>query len=153
MKIPRYVDRMQQGNEQAMTPMIDVVFLLLIFFVCASIGQVPELLMATELAGGDVAAETTDDEPPPLGELWIKLQRTGDVTTVELNSVQHPDLDAFEGVVRGLVEAEAASEMPAVLDIGPAVPMGDVIRAYDICASAGFATINFATDDVPAVGK
>ena len=37
-----------------MTPMIDVVFLLLIFFVCASIGQIPESLLPTPLNSGSI---------------------------------------------------------------------------------------------------
>ena len=43
MKIPSaHYDR-QLDDSQAMTPLIDVVFLLLIFFVCASTDQVREL--------------------------------------------------------------------------------------------------------------
>ena len=37
-----------------MTPLIDVVFLLLIFFVCASTGQIRESLLPTELSGGSI---------------------------------------------------------------------------------------------------
>ena len=39
-----------------MTPMIDVVFQLLIFFVVASTGQVAEALLPTELAASGTAA-------------------------------------------------------------------------------------------------
>ncbi|WP_310821217.1 ExbD/TolR family protein [Stratiformator vulcanicus] len=147
MRIPRHEIDRSAAADQAMTPMIDVVFLLLIFFVCASVGQTPELLLATELAGGKIASSVSpEDQPPPLGELWIRLSRAGEATAATVNGVTHPDLDALEAVLDGLVEAEAASEMPAILDVGPEVPTGEVIRVYDACVSGGFQSIHFATD-------
>ena len=46
-----------------MTPMIDVVFLLLVFFVCASVGQLPDFLLPAKLAPGVTAPV---DIPPAL---------------------------------------------------------------------------------------
>ena len=51
MKIPSSRDRQSLADGNTMTPMIDVVFLLLIFFVCASIGAVREDIMPTRLVG------------------------------------------------------------------------------------------------------
>ena len=58
MRIPTSHRHADAGTiDQAMTPMIDVVFLLLIFFVCASVGQTADSLLPTELAAGGVAAK------------------------------------------------------------------------------------------------
>ena len=147
MKLPNPRQRDAGASaDQAMTPMIDVVFLLLIFFVCASVGQVSDALLPTKLAGGGVAAELPPDEPRPLGEVWVKLHRRGNATVAEVNGTTHPDLPSLERVLVGLKEAGAAGEMPAVLDVDAAVPLGDVIRIYDVCLGAGFASIHFATD-------
>ena len=130
--------------EQAMTPMIDVVFLLLIFFVVASASQTREDLLPAELAAGGVAADLPAT-PRPLGELWIRLQTSGDRTVAVLNGTQHPDLAALETVLAGLRTAGAAAEMPAVIDAAQTVPVGDVVRVYDAALDAGFDGVFFAT--------
>ena len=55
MRIP---SRQREGDTDntAMTPMIDVIFQLLIFFICASAGQVQEAHLPTELAPGSIEA-------------------------------------------------------------------------------------------------
>ncbi|HEX6986146.1 MAG TPA: biopolymer transporter ExbD [Planctomycetaceae bacterium] len=131
--------------DQAMTPMIDCVFLLLIFFVCASVGATSEATLPTELAAGGIAAELPERQPEQLERLWMKLLLQDGRTVAELNGSIHPDLDALSAVLTGLKEAGAAGEMPVVLDVAADVPLGDAIRVYDECLAAGFASINFAT--------
>ena len=50
MQIPSYSRRRADRGDEAMTPMIDVVFLLLIFFICAAAGQVKEAVLPTEMS-------------------------------------------------------------------------------------------------------
>ncbi len=128
-----------------MTPMIDVVFLLLIFFVCASIGQIRESNLPTPLAGaGSVEVSQPVEAPPPLGNFWITLKREADgTTTATLNERQFRDWVQLRSVLRQL--AAAAAEVPVILDIAPQVPAGDVVDIYDTCKAANFETIQFAT--------
>lgn len=145
MRIPTAHRHADAGTiDQAMTPMIDVVFLLLIFFVCASVGQTVEAVLPTKLAAGNIAAQPAEPPPEQLEPLWIKLIRLPDHTEVELNGTRHPDLDRLSAVLAGLREAEAAAEMPVVLDVSQDVPVGDALRVYDECLAAGFASIDFA---------
>ncbi|MBA3315830.1 MAG: biopolymer transporter ExbD [Planctomycetota bacterium] len=145
MRIPTSHRHADAGTiDQAMTPMIDVVFLLLIFFVCASVGQTADALLPTELAAGGIAAELPPIEPQEIERLWMKLLRQGDQTVAELNGTVHPNLDDVSAVLVGLQDAGVTAEMPVVLDVGSEVPMGDAIRVYDECLTAGFTTINFA---------
>jgi biopolymer transport protein ExbD len=44
-----------------------------------------------------------------------------------------------------LALAETTSEIPVILDIEGAVPLGDVVRVYDACQSAQFRQVSFAT--------
>ena len=124
--------------------MIDCVFLLLIFFVCASVGATSEAILPTELAAGGVAAAVPQQKPDELDRLWLKLMPQGGRTVAELNGTIHPDLDALSRVLTGLNDAGAAIDMPVVLDVASDVPLGDAIRVYDECLAAGFARIDFA---------
>ncbi|QDT28713.1 Biopolymer transport protein ExbD/TolR [Gimesia panareensis] len=127
-----------------MTPMIDVVFLLLIFFISASANQIREFLLPTELATGSIESTETVPQEKPLGEVWLKLKRRDDQTIVELNDREYAQFDQLKQTLTEL--AALAPEIPVILDINEDVPLGEMIRTYDTCLAAGFQSINFATD-------
>ena len=134
----------------SMTPMIDIVFLLLIFFVCASVGQIKESLLPTELSAGSVESPDVSVENQPLvGELWLHLRRTErNRTVVEFDNPEFGRrFEDFNRLKTQLLKlANAAAEMPVILDIEATVPVGDVIRIYDTCRAANFESIHFATE-------
>jgi len=127
-----------------MTSMIDIVFLLLIFFVCASTGQVVESLLPTELASGSLEAATVEPVEQPLGEVWIHLIQTENQKTVaELNDRRYSDHAELQLTLTSL--AELAPEIPVILEIDGTVPLGEMIKVYDTCRAANFESIHFAT--------
>ena len=129
----------------AMTPMIDIVFLLLIFFVCASVGQIRESLLPTELPAGSIESPEFMDVEKPLVEVWLKLYRNDDTrTVVEMNDLRYHDFQQLQTILAEL--SALASEIPVILDIAPDVPMQDMIRVYDACRAADFETIQFAIE-------
>ena len=60
MRIPT---RRHEVENNSMTPMIDVIFQLLIFFVCASAGQTLESHLPTELAAGTTESAVISPAP------------------------------------------------------------------------------------------
>ena len=145
MRIPSYRNHTYSRSDQTMTPMIDVVFLLLIFFVCASVGQVRESVLPTELAAGSIESLQTPQPPPPLGEVWLNVLRTSDgKTVVELNQREYTDFSQLQETLMNL--AELAPEIPVILDIEPDVVLEEMIHVYDTCRAAGFESISFAAD-------
>lgn len=145
MRVPSYHRHNQAANiDEAMTPMIDVVFLLLIFFVCASVGQTDEAVLPTELSSGNVSAAQPEPQPDQLDPLWIELEFAGDHTEVVLNGTRHQNIDRLREILAALRQAEAAGQMPVVLDVAADVPMGDALAVYDDCLATGFASIDFA---------
>lgn len=144
MKVSTRFHRDEKRDDSFMTPMIDVVFLLLIFFVLASAGQVKESHMETPLSGGSIETTEQVDVPKPLGEVMIKLTLS-DVTgrtLAELNEQQFDDWNELRGTLRQL--AAVAPEIPVTLDIAQGVPVGDFIDIYDTCRAANFDTIRWA---------
>ena len=57
MRLPRPAE---PDYGDPMTPMIDVVFLLLVFFICASAGAMSEKLLPAELTGASATAATAE---------------------------------------------------------------------------------------------
>ncbi|MEX0728289.1 MAG: biopolymer transporter ExbD [Planctomycetaceae bacterium] len=151
MRIPSYV---RQGNREqpAMTSMIDVVFLLLIFFICASVGMTQEDLLSTVLSGGDTASSTEIVEDKVLDDVWVKISvNDAGASVMELNDREYAEFDELRETLLQL--AEAAPEIPVILDIAPDVPMGEVIRLYDTCQEAKFESIQFAVRTPAAASK
>jgi biopolymer transport protein ExbD len=137
-------------TENMMTSMIDVVFLLLIFFLCASAGRRSESLLPADLGGGDGAPGAVQAAAPALlDEVWIAVTLGANGRPVmTLNATPYEQFAALETVLSQL--AEIAPESPVVLDIGPKVPAGEMITLYDTCRRAGFETVNFNVPAAPS---
>lgn len=135
----------------AMTSMIDIVFLLLIFFVVTASSQLPELLLPAGLASaGSVESAVIPPKPEPLTvEIWLKLFLAPDrsQTVVDMNGTQYRNLQEVKAQLRSL--ADLGPENPVILEIAGDVPLGDVVGIYDTCQGAGFHSINFAAGSRP----
>lgn len=146
MRIPtrRRDDPMQ--DSVGMTPMIDVVFLLLIFFICAAVGQVHELLLPAGLeAGATEANVTTPPQERLFEDVWLMLKVDAEgKTVITLQERVYDDESQLAVTLQNLVEV--APEIPVILDPQPNVPVGDVIRVYDLAKAVGFQSLHFATD-------
>jgi biopolymer transport protein ExbD len=127
-----------------MTPLIDVVFLLLIFFVCASVGQVSESLMPTELAAGAVSSLAPATDSPVASRIWVYVRQVeGGGLSLKVESRECANMDQLSDSLMQL--AELTPESPVILDIGPNVALEALVDTWDICNRAGFQSINFAT--------
>jgi len=144
MRIPK--PRPRDNAFGAMTPMIDIVFLLLIFFVVSASGQVREMLLPADLPSGQVDSELAEPDPISMTvEVWLKLSTIENGTTVvDMNGTTYQNLDQLKGQLRLL--AEVGPDNPVILDIAQSVPLGDVVDIYDTAQSAGFDSISFSAD-------
>ncbi|MDA1014169.1 MAG: biopolymer transporter ExbD [Planctomycetota bacterium] len=150
MRVPSSTNRRSVNDSMAMTPMIDVVFLLLVFFVCASIGQVRELILSADLEAPGSSAKVVEPLEREIWdeEIWLRLQRIGKVTVIQLN---HTDYTDFTLLSRQLKLIGSVSKTnPVILDIEDTVPLGDVIRTYDLCQQVGFESLSFAAKSADA---
>lgn len=143
MRLP-HLTRQSRRLDVKMTPMIDVVFLLLIFFVCTASFQPLEQLLPTELQGPGAV----EIEPPPerieLERVVIRLGWNEAGPEWIVNQRACADL-AEVGQVLATVAAIDAS-VGVVLDVDGRVPLGDVIAVYDLCRHVGLAEVQFAAE-------
>ena len=142
MKLPSRRD--SHAMQLQMTPMIDVVFQLLIFFVCTTSFQTIERLLPTALAtsGGMAAIEEPDPELAELEDIVVKLTRSATGVAWTLNDAPQATFAALRERLERL--ARLRPDLPVVLDVAEEVALGDVIDVYDTCRVVGLDRIQFA---------
>jgi len=147
MRMPNYNARFDDRQDVTMTPMIDVVFLLLIFFICTASFQIVEQNLPSRVQL-DVPPGA---EPIPANQqiedvdaVIVKIGWQNDEPTWGLNSQRCP---GFKTLQKKLVALSVIdSSVPVILDVAPEVPLGYAIDAYDLGRKAGFSEIQFAAD-------
>ncbi len=146
MKCPAVVR--ERTLEVPMTPMIDVVFLLLIFFVWTSSFQTPEsdlpsFIAATRLPGGgidsnsDAVSETFDEIVIAVG-----LGTTG--FNLQFNQQPIADLATLRSRLAEVLELGV--QPPVIIAPDPQVSMADAVQVFDTARAAGVNRVLFAIE-------
>ena len=149
MKRTSIFDRQRSGLELKMTPMIDVVFLLLVYFIWTASFQVLEYTLPSslsEITGGQ--SDPTVEIPPPekeFDDVVIKIRYSQGQPSWEVNEQLLPSLAAVGSQLR--VIHQIKSDAPVVVDPDAAVPFGDVVSVYDVARLVGFAKVGLAVSE------
>lgn len=128
-----------------MTAMIDVVFLLLIFFVCTASFQAVELVLPSNLLVSSSATVDVPIEPPDELERIVVGVFAGDEgvrwTVNDQPCADRVELHQLLGAVAGVDRT-----LPVVVDCQDAAPLAEAIGVYDLARSLGFEKVQFAAD-------
>ena len=128
-------------------PMIDVVFLLLIYFMVASTLEQQEADLSFQLPGS-----VEQDEPLDLPDEQIIAIREDGQVVVNDYPYDSPELDRYQELAAMLTrfrEASTANKVEAIVTISPAesVPHAQIVKVMDACSLAGIEAVNFALGD------
>lgn len=137
----------------AMTPMIDVVFLLLVFFVWTASFQVVEYLLPSELSAQLGSDSTPVEEPPPpddFEDVVIRIRWQGQQPQWTINQQPLGDVQAVGEQLQAI--AAVGVDATVILHPDPVVPLGVVIETYDVAKLAGFNNVSFAVNRAAAGG-
>jgi biopolymer transport protein ExbD len=127
----------------SMTSMIDVVFLLLIFFLCTLKFRVLEGRFETELPKGiGSAAGEVVDLLEPLELHVLNDAREVDGTRVRLGRGRSYPVATLPAVLAGLAHAFPGQDV--LIHAGDGIAYGQVIAVVDACVEGGFQTLRFS---------
>jgi biopolymer transport protein ExbD len=128
-------------------PMIDVVFLLLIYFMVSSTLARQEADLSFQLPGS-VEQEEPLDLPD---EQIIEIRDNGQVVVNDYpyDSPEAPRLEELATMLTRFREASAANKVEAIVTISPAesVAHAQIVKVMDACSLAGIEAVNFALGD------
>ena len=128
-----------------MTPMIDVVFLLLIFFVATASIRISEQILPSYLILSGTGDSKTEVEPElqDLGKIVIKILWHGDRPSWTVNGQPYTSLPQVRQVLEQIA-TEVDKRLPVIIDPQREVYLEHVINLYDRCRLIGFSKIQFA---------
>lgn len=127
----------------AMTPMIDVVFLLLIFFICTANFQPIEQTLPTSLVlSGSQNVDAPVEQEPELEEIILRSETSDGTTGWQVNGQPAASTQRLLEILRSLATIDPG--LPVIVDADGGTPLGEVINAYDLSRGAGFVTVRFA---------
>jgi biopolymer transport protein ExbD len=144
MRRPAYHRNDNGRLEVSMTPMIDVIFLLLIFFVSTASFQVVEEVLPTNLSlpGTTQSDLQVDPLEEDLDEIVVKILWQEGRPRWQVNQRDYDRLDRVRAVLAAA--AGIKIDLPVILDVDAEVPIENVIDVYDLCRQIGLRRIQFA---------
>lgn len=128
-------------------PMIDVVFLLLIYFMVSSTLERQEADLSFQLPGS-----VEQEEPLELpDEQIIEIRQDGQVVVNDYpyDNPEAPRLLELAAMLTRFREASAANKVDAIVTISPdeSVPHAQIVKVMDACSIAEIEAVNFALGD------
>jgi len=144
---------MKSDVRMEFTPMIDCVFLLLIFFMCTLKFKTLEGKLATYLPT-DKGLNTHFEQLEPIEKIRIKLSLRGEQCICYVNGRPVGVLPGSETKVYDRIKQlkMASEKSPAEIDPDPKVPHKYVVAVVDECMRAKLAEITF-TGALPELKK
>lgn len=152
MKTSGYDRTSKARFDVQMTPMIDVVFQLLIFFVCTVSFQQPEKSLSaspklTLAAGGGQSNRPVPPELEDLRQVDVGVARRDGRTEWTVNGDPCASLADVRSRLAALAKVRQFNKIvPVVLAVADEVPMADAIDVYDLALLLGYEKVQFVTE-------
>lgn len=141
-----YHSNKSQRPDIMMTPMIDVVFLLLVFFLAtASFDRVEQILPsgvseAPQAVSGTAATQTEQLPVKEVDEIVVRLENNGSgQLRIVLND--SPQTDTRQLVAQLSQIIKIRNDVPVIIDPANDLPTNEVIAVYDAVRAVGFTSL------------
>jgi biopolymer transport protein ExbD len=147
MRVPsRYNAGKSRELKLELTPMIDCVFLLMVYFIWTSSFEIIEDVLPSQLSVAAGTSQTPTNEPPPpeadFDNVVVRVIYTGAEPSWTVNGTPIGGLADLRGQLATI--AGIKRDAPVVLHPDPEVELGHVIEVYDLARIAGFQKVQFA---------
>ena len=138
--------------ELQLTPMIDCVFLLMVYFIWSSSFAIAEMSLPSELSAQQTGSgPASPDVPPPpeadFERIVVRVLQSDEEPAWQVNDMPVASLAELRDSLAAI--ARIKRDAPVVLDPDPNVPLGDVIDVFDLSRLVGLEKIQFATSVGP----
>lgn len=126
-----------------MTPMVDIVMVILIFFMAGSAFLGPEWFLSVAVRERVEGTEEAPPEPEPeeglsIGpvRMTVRLRQEGGATVIDGLGVVGGTIETLGERLRAMRETGASPTVELAIQPTADTPYQDVIRVYDLCVGA-----------------
>jgi biopolymer transport protein ExbD len=149
MRRPSIFTDRREGTDVTMTPMIDVVFLLLVFFVWTASFQIIEKVMPTsvsEISGSDTSEVVEPTPEDDLRDITLIVRVFWDAAQGARWTVNDIPYARLADVKQELSNksTQFKQDVPLIIHPDKNVPLGDVIDLYDLARAQEYGKVQFA---------
>ena len=148
VRLPSTRAEREHDIDSTMTPMIDVVFLLLIFFVWTAGTQMVEYILPSQISAqlGNQPTEITEPLPEQdFDNVIIRVRWDGTLPDWTINEQGMETIGDVANTLNTLASINVAA--PIIVHPDENVPIGFVIEVYDQAKLAGFEKVSFALNN------
>ena len=149
MRRPSIYTERRAPLDVKMTPMIDVVFLLLVFFVWTASFRVVEYVLPSQVSEPAAGGSASQNEPPPpeadFHDVVIRILWRQGAPRWRVNDEEFDSLRAVRAKLEGI--HTVLHEAPLTIHPDEETPLGYVIDVYDVTRQIGFEKVQFAVAD------
>lgn len=149
MRLPIRAAVAGQDGSLGMMPMIDVVFLLLVYFVWTSSFDIPELDLPGSIAAPVKSAagnQLISEDPPPtpeaFDEIIVRIRRDGVAETATINDQSVADEDDLMRRIATIISLGV--QPPVIIDPDSTITMRTAVAYYDAARRGGADRVMFA---------
>ena len=142
MRTPAMLRHRRTRADSMMAPLIDVVFLLLVFFLVSASMQVVEGVFSTNV----LKTSEAPAKPRALERLTITLRGDRKRREILLNNTPYPDFREL-GIQLRLLRQHA--DLPVIINPDRQTPFQDVVTVMDICRDVSLTKVTLATSEDP----
>ncbi len=136
-----------ESMELKMTPMIDVVFLLLVFFVWTSSFELPEFDLPSAIAeppSGGTASQSQKVPAEAFDEIVVRLEVKDAALVINFGGESLTSVIELRETLTKILSLGV--QPPIIIDPADNVIMSDAVRVYDAARNAGADRVLFAAD-------
>ncbi len=131
----------EQELEFQIAPMVDVVFMLIIFFMLSAALQPREAELGMTLPG--TSSETSKGTPPTPIELAIRADGTVLFNELEVGKPDDKDLQDLQDRLKKAIQL-FGDDQPVIIQPQPSTVHGRIVDVVNACAAANVKSLSFA---------
>jgi biopolymer transport protein ExbD len=147
MRIVPKLHARESDMDSTMTPMIDVVFLLLVFFVWTSSFHAVETLLPSRLAaqtGGQAAPPIEISPEFDFDQIVVRVGFEDGAVSWQINEAPIESLEQLRAALDQIHDVQP--QAPIIVHPAEQTPLAHVIEAYDHARLSGFTKVSLAAD-------
>ncbi len=126
-----------------MTPMVDVVMVILIFFMASAAILGPEWFVSTRLPKAGAVREG-DASQQPL-KLHLRVLAEADAGRVSINGETAVVIEELSSALQGWIGNRPLGEVLVLIDPVEAAGYEDVVKVHAVCAQVGLTKVGLGT--------